>query len=234
MKSNRLEQLSDGIFAIVMTILVFDLKVPEIAGSALTTLAFCYQVGLGVVRDRKKANELYSQAVKKGQLGALWDSLIHYKHAPSADRKRALEFYKTLETPFPTLLRLECERIACFAYLCEYGAPYFDQDLFKAYRKYKIASEHDIKVQEEHSRCCAKERAYAKEKIRSFLPLYQFCRELTDIHKQLGFKDAINPEKEGSRGIIASLITQYAFEPDQEAPTLNSPLFRVLRHFKWS
>ncbi len=29
MKSNRLEQLSDGIFAIVMTILVFELKIPE-------------------------------------------------------------------------------------------------------------------------------------------------------------------------------------------------------------
>ena len=33
MKSNRLEQLSDGIFAIVMTILVFDLKVPELASN---------------------------------------------------------------------------------------------------------------------------------------------------------------------------------------------------------
>ena len=31
MKPNRLEQLSDGIFAIVMTILVFDLKVPYLA-----------------------------------------------------------------------------------------------------------------------------------------------------------------------------------------------------------
>ncbi|MBY0376857.1 DUF1211 domain-containing protein [Patescibacteria group bacterium] len=33
MKPSRLEQLSDGIFAIVMTILVFDLKVPEVATS---------------------------------------------------------------------------------------------------------------------------------------------------------------------------------------------------------
>ena len=31
MKPNRLEQLSDGIFAIVMTILVFDLRLPELA-----------------------------------------------------------------------------------------------------------------------------------------------------------------------------------------------------------
>lgn len=30
MKPNRLEQLSDGIFAIVMTILVFDLKIPNL------------------------------------------------------------------------------------------------------------------------------------------------------------------------------------------------------------
>jgi len=34
MKPNRLEQLSDGIFAIVMTILVFDLKVPEMVVGA--------------------------------------------------------------------------------------------------------------------------------------------------------------------------------------------------------
>ena len=34
MKPNRLEQLSDGIFAIVMTILVFDLKVPELGAFA--------------------------------------------------------------------------------------------------------------------------------------------------------------------------------------------------------
>lgn len=34
MKSNRLEQLSDGIFAIVMTILVFDLRVPELSTNA--------------------------------------------------------------------------------------------------------------------------------------------------------------------------------------------------------
>ena len=34
MKSQRLEQLSDGIFAIVMTILVFELKIPAIASLA--------------------------------------------------------------------------------------------------------------------------------------------------------------------------------------------------------
>ena len=34
MKPNRLEQLSDGIFAIVMTILVFEIRVPEIASNA--------------------------------------------------------------------------------------------------------------------------------------------------------------------------------------------------------
>jgi uncharacterized membrane protein len=34
MKSSRLEQLSDGIFAIVMTILVFDLRVPILQSSA--------------------------------------------------------------------------------------------------------------------------------------------------------------------------------------------------------
>lgn len=34
MKPGRLEQLSDGIFAIVMTILVFGLKVPELSASA--------------------------------------------------------------------------------------------------------------------------------------------------------------------------------------------------------
>src|ERR1035437_3141133 len=33
MKSNRLEQLSDGIFAIVMTILVFDLRIPGVINS---------------------------------------------------------------------------------------------------------------------------------------------------------------------------------------------------------
>ena len=34
MKPNRLEQLSDGIFAIVMTILVFDLKIPTLLEGA--------------------------------------------------------------------------------------------------------------------------------------------------------------------------------------------------------
>ena len=37
MKPNRLEQLSDGIFAIVMTILVFDLKVPVFGPSISNT-----------------------------------------------------------------------------------------------------------------------------------------------------------------------------------------------------
>ena len=32
MKQSRLDQLSDGIFAIVMTILVFEIRVPEFAG----------------------------------------------------------------------------------------------------------------------------------------------------------------------------------------------------------
>ena len=32
MNHNRLDQLADGIFAIVMTILVFDIKVPAIWG----------------------------------------------------------------------------------------------------------------------------------------------------------------------------------------------------------
>ena len=35
MKPNRLEQLSDGIFAIVMTILVFELKIPDGANNNL-------------------------------------------------------------------------------------------------------------------------------------------------------------------------------------------------------
>lgn len=37
MSHNRLDQLSDGIFAIVMTILVFEMKVPVIYGSASNT-----------------------------------------------------------------------------------------------------------------------------------------------------------------------------------------------------
>jgi uncharacterized membrane protein len=32
MKQIRLEQLADGIFAIVMTILVFEIRVPELVG----------------------------------------------------------------------------------------------------------------------------------------------------------------------------------------------------------
>ena len=32
MKQSRLDQLSDGIFAIVMTILVFEIRVPEFMG----------------------------------------------------------------------------------------------------------------------------------------------------------------------------------------------------------
>lgn len=39
MKPSRLEQLSDGIFAIVMTILVFELKVPNLAYATNATLA---------------------------------------------------------------------------------------------------------------------------------------------------------------------------------------------------
>jgi len=37
MKANRLEQLSDGIFAIVMTILVFELRVPELGANSGNT-----------------------------------------------------------------------------------------------------------------------------------------------------------------------------------------------------
>ena len=38
MNHNRLDQLADGIFAIVMTILVFDIRVPVILGPVNNTI----------------------------------------------------------------------------------------------------------------------------------------------------------------------------------------------------
>jgi TMEM175 potassium channel family protein len=46
MKPSRLEQLSDGIFAIVMTILVFELKVPELLFNASNTDVWNSLVGM--------------------------------------------------------------------------------------------------------------------------------------------------------------------------------------------
>lgn len=43
MNHNRLDQLADGIFAIVMTILVFDIKIPIILGP-VNNVALWFQI----------------------------------------------------------------------------------------------------------------------------------------------------------------------------------------------
>ena len=40
MSTHRIEALADGVFAIVMTLLVFDLRVPEVPAAELPTALF--------------------------------------------------------------------------------------------------------------------------------------------------------------------------------------------------
>src|SRR5215212_9215927 len=56
MNKNRVEALSDGVFAIVITLLILDIKVPEVDGSQLSASLiavlpriFAYVISFGVI-----------------------------------------------------------------------------------------------------------------------------------------------------------------------------------------
>lgn len=165
--------------------------------SALSTIAFCYQMGLGTDRNLEFAIQLYLEALQKDE-DCYWDLYICYvSRADTEDaRKAILDFYKNVLEP-------QAEKhpaaASLLGYLFERGSLRIvgvERNLFTALRYYKKSQPPWFSA-EDTSR-----QDYVSKKIRYYTPLLNNIK--TACQNSL-------PEILSSDG-ISSIIAEYAFE----------------------
>lgn len=155
-------------------------------------VGFCYQFGLGAPQDLNLAVKHYIQAINKNIPCFLDLFYCYHSMLPKGlSLETFTEFYKILEkfaasgaSPVK-----QQEALHCLAYFSEYGAPNFEQNLYKALKYYEKAQE-DKHVKE-------KRMAY------SLLPAFNMHlkNDMLVTHQQLG-----------SCSGAMSLIAEYAYE----------------------
>jgi uncharacterized membrane protein len=98
--TERLNALSDGVFAIAMTLLVIDLKVPDLSGDELSRLS---------AELRSQVGSYLAYALSFYVIGQMW--LVHhrmFRHIKTADprllRINLLMLMVVAAVPFPTSL----------------------------------------------------------------------------------------------------------------------------------
>ncbi len=165
-------------------------------------LGFCYQFGLGVAQDIKEAIKNYDLAIQQG-VPCFWNLLSCLCNlGPELPRERFTEFYKEIEKYSSSgMSDINLEALNVLAYLSERGAPYFDQDLYRALKSYQklTASIPESKEKSEQS-------AILKLKNEQYAFLPTFKGHVLDAIKDKTITTDVYDKA------ILPLIAEYAFE----------------------
>ena len=176
-------------------------------------MGFCFQFGLGTAQNLELARDYYLIAQENGS--DCWLDLLTCNLSLFELGKISIDdlklFFDALKNESKDKFDGESAKKAIlYGYLCEYGAPGFDQNFNKAADHYETAQRKCMRVQSftDH----ATYQTYLKEKTRKYLPFFQYRRAIDDsyLHDLLPNKG------------INNLIAEYSFQDDEVEASQNS------------
>lgn len=168
-----------------------------------STLGFCYQFGLGTAQNLKQAVFYFKQAIQ--QFKPCYSDLFFCYRNMRFDNLVKIEiqeFINELEKNLPDISNhhnlnyaLSCDKLLCLANLYEKGELYCDQNLYKAFKYYKMIT--NVKNTNNDDLKC---------KIEKFSSLTAYESLIKKVCAKKNLYSAP----------IASILAEYAFEPEGE------------------